>query len=55
MSDLLNGLVRRGFGLLGFWEEPSPNPQAEPGSWDHYLAVCVPGLNLWMKYEGRNR
>ncbi len=50
LSEILNGLAQRGFVLQGFWEESSPLPLAAPGSWEHYLAVCVPYFNLWMRY-----
>lgn len=47
LSTLLNGLISRGFVLLRFDEAAEGNPDAEPGSWDHYLAVITPYLELW--------
>jgi SAM-dependent methyltransferase len=50
LSTVLNGLSKRGFVFLGLWEEESPNPQAEPGTWDHFLSFCPPWFHLWMRY-----
>jgi SAM-dependent methyltransferase len=51
LGTLLNGLIRRGFVLLGFWEESSGDPLAEPGSWDHYKSFAPPFLRLWAQYR----
>jgi SAM-dependent methyltransferase len=47
LSTFVNGLVGLGFVILGMWEEERGNPAAEPGSWDHYLAVAPPYLATW--------
>lgn len=49
LSTVLNGLAGRGFTLLGLWEETSPDPAAEPGTWEHYMAFCPPWMNLWAR------
>jgi len=52
LGTILNGLIGRGFQLLGLWEEWCGDPDAEPGSWEHYKAVAPQMLNLWARYEG---
>lgn len=48
LSTIINELTGRGFVILGLWEETGQNPEAEPGSWDHYLLVAPPILTLWL-------
>lgn len=52
LSTVLNGLAGRGFTLLGLWEETSPDPSAQPGTWDHYMTYCPPWMNLWARLAG---
>lgn len=47
LGAVLRGLARRGFVLLGLWEEPEGDPNAEPGTWEHMLAVAPPWLTVW--------
>lgn len=47
LSTVINGLVKRGFVLLGLWEALMPNEKAEPGSWDHFLSFTPPWLTIW--------
>ncbi len=51
LSTLLNGLVSRGFVILGIWEESSGDPKAEPGSWEHFKSFAPPWLKLWALYR----
>ena len=51
LSTVINGLVERGFVILGVWEESSGDPQAEPGTWEHYKAIAPPWLTLWATYR----
>jgi len=39
MSDIFNGLLDMGFSIQQVEDRPldSPNPQARPGSWGHWL------------------
>jgi hypothetical protein len=50
ISTVLNGLARRGFVLLGLWEDQEEGLDKTPGSWGHYLSVVVPYLSLWLAY-----
>ena len=47
MGALVNGLVARGFVILGLWESASPNPDAEPGTFDHFMTIVPPFLTVW--------
>lgn len=51
LGAVLRGLSQRGFVLLGLWEGPEGDPNAEPGAWDHMLAVAPPWLTLWTVYR----
>ena len=51
LSTVLNALAARGFGLLGLWEEQSANPQAESGSWDHFMHIAPPWFSLWYRCQ----
>ena len=53
LSTLMRGLVEEGFIVLhvsdysGFY----PNPQAEPGTWDHFVSIAPPWLSFWASYR----
>jgi hypothetical protein len=51
LSTTLNGLIGRGFVLLGLWEDLSGDPGAEPGSWEHFKAFAPPFLSLVARYR----
>lgn len=54
LSTLINGLIGTGFTLLGVWESLQGDPNAEPGSWDHFIAVASPWLTFWAKRAAIN-
>lgn len=53
LSTLVNGLAERGFVLThvsdisGF----DPDPEAEPGTWDHFVSIAPPWLSFWTTYR----
>jgi len=49
LSTVINGLIGRGFTLLGIQEEPSGDPSAPAGSWEHLIAHTPPWLQLWAR------
>ncbi|HEX6386575.1 MAG TPA: hypothetical protein VF177_18035, partial [Anaerolineae bacterium] len=50
LSTLVNGLVARGFVLLGLWEgPPGGDMNAKPGTWEHFIAVVPPWLTFWAR------
>ena len=50
LSTLVNELAARGFVLLGLWEgPPGGDIKAEPGTWEHFIAVVPPWLTFWTR------
>jgi hypothetical protein len=47
LSAVINSLVALGFNLRGLWEEVGQDPDALPGSWDHFIRIAPPWLTLW--------
>ena len=50
LSTLINGLLGQGFLLLRVSEETRQNPEAEPGSWEHFSGVTAPYVTFWLRY-----
>lgn len=51
LSTLLNGLIGEGFIILRVSEETQQNPNATPGSWEHFSTVTAPYIALWLRYQ----
>ncbi len=54
LSAIINTLVQNQFLLIGLWEDSEsakPDPDAEPGSWEHLIAVAPPFLRIWAVYR----
>ena len=50
LGPVLTMLAGLGFCLKGLWERPDDgDPQAEPGTWEHFISVLPPWL--WMLFE----
>ncbi len=52
LSRILNALIKRKFTLLQLWETTgshAPDIEAEAGSWEHFIAIAPPYLELWIK------
>jgi ubiquinone/menaquinone biosynthesis C-methylase UbiE len=49
LEAVLNGLVASGFRIthLDEGEHTDPDPNAPPGSWDHFNAIVPPWLTFW--------
>jgi len=47
LTDVVNGLIARGFLLLDVHEEPQGRADAAPGTWDHFCALAPPWLCIW--------
>jgi SAM-dependent methyltransferase len=47
LSTVTTSLARHGFVLLGLWEELSRDPNAAPGTWEHFKSVAPPWLTIW--------
>jgi hypothetical protein len=51
LSTVINGLIGRGFVLKGLWEERTQDPDAAPGTWEHYKAYAPLWLMIWARYQ----
>lgn len=52
LNTLVSGLVQNGFVILGLWEGPAGGDvTAEPGSWEHFIAIAPPWLTFWAAYR----
>lgn len=52
LSTVINGLIGRGFTLLGLWEEsPDADASAAPGTWQHFQTVAPPYFALWARLQ----
>lgn len=51
LGTLVNGLIERGFVILGLWEEVGTNADAAPGTWDHFTRIAPPGFSVWGRYS----
>lgn len=47
LSTVVNGLVERGFLILGLWEELNAQPDAPPGTWEHFKLIVPPAFQIW--------
>lgn len=52
LSTVLNGLIGRGFTLLGLWEEVGQDMNAAPGTWEHFITIAPPYFALWARAAG---
>lgn len=52
LSTIINGLIEQGFVIrrvsdcTGFY----PDPNATPGTWDHFTSIAPPWLTIWTSY-----
>ncbi len=49
LGTVINGLARRHFVILGLWENMDGNLDAQPGSWEHFLAYAPPWMKVWCR------
>lgn len=50
LSTVVNALATRGFVILRAAEYTGDEPDAAPGSWNHFLRVAAPYLTFWSRY-----
>ena len=53
LSTLVAGLVAEGFVVLHVSDYSSfrPDPEAAPGTWDHFVSFAPPWLSFWASYR----
>jgi hypothetical protein len=56
LSKLLNSLFDLGFTLFHISDSKDfdPEPDAEPGTWSHFISVAPPWLAYWLRYQPGN-
>jgi SAM-dependent methyltransferase len=54
LSTVVNGLVEHNFAVRRLADQVSiyPDERAEPGTWDHFVAVAPPWLIVLCRFEG---
>jgi SAM-dependent methyltransferase len=53
LSALISGLVEQGFMIqhVSDYSRFHPDPNAEPGTWSHFVSVAPPWLSFWASYR----
>jgi hypothetical protein len=51
MSTLINGMAERGFVILHYWEDTGGDPDAQPGTWEHFKSIAPPFIAFWTCYR----
>jgi ubiquinone/menaquinone biosynthesis C-methylase UbiE len=53
LSTLINGLAEQGFIIqhVSDYSSFNPDPNAEPGTWNHFVSVAPPWLGFWATYR----
>ncbi len=53
LGTLVNGLIEQGFEIrhLSDSTDFSPDPNAAPGTWEHFTAIAPPWLSFWAIYH----
>jgi hypothetical protein len=36
--------------IMGLWEEVGKNPDATPGTWEHFTSIAPPAFSIWTRY-----
>ncbi len=57
LSKVLNTLIGLGFTLLHVSDtrDLHPDPDAEPGTWDHFISIAPPWLAFWLRLQPGNK
>jgi SAM-dependent methyltransferase len=51
LGTLVNSLIERNLVIKGMWEEMCENPDAAPGTWEHFKLIAPPGFTIWSTYR----
>ena len=53
LSTLVNGLFEQGFIIhhVSDYSNFNPDPNAEPGTWDHFVSIVPPWISFWTTYR----
>lgn len=52
LSNLINGLIEHSFVIrhVSDYTDFHPDPEAKPGTWEHFTAIAPPWLTFWASY-----
>jgi len=53
LSTLINGLIKQDFIIrhVSDYTDFYPDPNADPGTWNHFTAIAPPWLTFWASYH----
>jgi ubiquinone/menaquinone biosynthesis C-methylase UbiE len=53
LSALISGLVQQGFMIqhVSDYSNFTPDPNAAPGTWNHFVSIAPPWLSFWTTYR----
>ena len=53
LSAIISGLVEQGFMIqhVSDYSNFNPDPNAEPGTWSHFVSIAPPWLSFWASYR----
>jgi SAM-dependent methyltransferase len=51
LGTVINGLIRRGMLVLGFWEETVDTVNPRQGTWEHFKSILPPWFTIWAQYQ----
>ena len=51
LGTIVNGLIERGFTILGLWERDRGTADAQPGTWEHFKAFIPPWIAVWARRQ----
>jgi SAM-dependent methyltransferase len=53
LSALVSGLVEQGFIIqhVSDYSNFNPDPDAEPGTWNHFVSIAPPWLSFWTSHR----
>ena len=51
LNTMINGLAETGFVILNVTEHTHGQPEAEPGSWEHFTTFAPPWFTFWTTYN----
>lgn len=53
LSTLFAGLIEQGFVVshISDYSDLHPDPNAKPGTWDHFISIAPPWLSFWASYR----
>ncbi|MCG3181928.1 MAG: hypothetical protein BIFFINMI_04374 [Phycisphaerae bacterium] len=49
VPTVINGLIGRGFTILGLWEGRRGDPAAAPGTWQHMTSLVPANVTVWAR------